>query len=98
MPTTLRRSTLSRDEDYTLIWKEADGRELSVGRIFHAIAGVDPETPWFWGVEFHQAQGRSKPWYGYAADFEVAKEAWKRCWESAEVPIDWPPALKRPSA
>jgi len=71
MPTTLRRSTLSRDEDYTVIWKEADGRELSVGRIFHATAGVSPDVPWFWGVEFHQAQGRSKPWYGYAADFEA---------------------------
>jgi hypothetical protein len=45
-----------------------------------------------------QPRAQCAPSQGYVADFEAAKAAWKRCWESAEVPIDRPPALRRPSA
>jgi hypothetical protein len=81
--------------DYTVTFKAEDGRRLTVGRIFLASAGVPKETPWCWSVEFHQRNGRAAPHDGHAPDLEAAKAAWKRCWESAEVPIDWPPSLER---
>jgi hypothetical protein len=47
-----------------------------------------------WTVEHHQRAGPAGPYDGHAADFEAAKTAWKHCWESADVPINWPPALR----
>jgi hypothetical protein len=78
--------------DFEVFYTAPDGRKLSVGRIFHASAGTAKETPWFWSVEFHQRDKRTPPYQGYVADFETAKAAWKHCWESADVPIEWPPA------
>jgi hypothetical protein len=77
--------------DYTVRWREPDGRELSVGRIFRASAGVPEATPWFWSVDFDQRPGRAEPHEGHAATEEDARASWKRCWESADVPIRWPP-------
>jgi hypothetical protein len=82
--------------DYTVTYRDDDGRALTVGRIFHANAGVPKETPWVWTVEFHQRKGRSEPHQGNAASFEDATTAWKRCWNSADMPINWPPALQLP--
>ena len=79
--------------DFTVFYTAPDGRKLPVGRIFKATAAPQ-ETPWFWSVEFHQRDYRVAPHQGQCEDLEAAKVAWKRCWESADVPIQWPPALK----
>jgi hypothetical protein len=67
--------------DYCVVYRADDRRELYVGRIFKndGITG----RPWFWGLEFHQAQGRIAPWYGQAETLEEAKAAWRKCWDSA---------------
>ena len=79
--------------DFTVFYTAPDGRKLPVGRIFKATAAPQ-ETPWFWSVEFHQRANRVAPHQGQCEDLETAKAALKRCWESADVPIKWPPALK----
>ena len=61
--------------DFTVFYTAPDGRKLNVGRIFQATA-APKKTPWFWSVDFQ--------------DLETAKTALKRCWESADVPIQWP--------
>jgi hypothetical protein len=76
--------------DYTVTFRANDGRAITVGRIFHASAGVPKETPWTWTVEFHQRKGRAEPYQGYTASFEEATVAWKRCWYSGVPPINWP--------
>ena len=86
--------------DFTVFYTAPDGRKLTVGRIFHATA-APKETPWFWSVDFHQRAYRVAPHQGQCEDLETAKAAWKHCWESADVPINWPPALRiqfRPSS
>ena len=80
--------------DYSAVFRADDGREVEVGRVFLARAGIPKDTPWVWTVEFHQRKGRAAPHDGYAADFEAAKAAWKRCWESGNPPINWPPSLR----
>jgi hypothetical protein len=77
--------------DFTVFYTAPDGRKLNVGRIFRAAA-APKETPWFWSVESHQRYYRVPPHQGHCEDFESAKAAWKRCWESGDVPIQWPPA------
>ena len=81
--------------DYTITFVAEDGRTVKVGRIFYAQAGTPAGTPWFWTVEFHQRGHRTPPHQGYVTDFAAAEAAWKRCWRSADVPIKWPPALRR---
>ena len=87
MPLFLRRSD-SDMPDYSVMYRADDGRELHVGRIFKpdAIKGL----PWMWTVEFHQRKGRAEPHQEHVA-------RGKRCWESADVPIRWPPSLAKPS-
>ena len=80
--------------DYTVRFKADDGRQINVGRIFRASAGVPMETPWVWTVEFHQRKGRTAPHDGHAPNLDAAKAAWKRCWESADVPVSWGPLLQ----
>jgi hypothetical protein len=79
--------------DYSIVWR-ADGREFIVGRIFKANADVPRETRWVWSVEFHQRAGRTEPHQGHCATEDEAKAAWKRCWQSADVPVKWPPPLR----
>ena len=82
--------------DYSVMFKAPEGRELHVGRIFYgptARAGTDGE-PWFWSVEFHQRRGRTEPHQGICEGEALAKEQWRKCWDSADVPINWPPALR----
>ena len=43
--------------DYSAVFR-ADDRELEVGRVFLANAGVPKDTPWVWTVEFYQRKGR----------------------------------------
>jgi len=76
--------------DYTVALHAKDGRKIEVGRIF--LAGAPKDRPWLWSLEFYQRKGRAAPYDGNAADFESAKAAWTRCWESASIPIDSPPA------
>jgi len=93
----LRKGKTIHGVDYSVAFKAADGRELYVGRIFYdptARAGMDGD-PWFWAVEFHQRPGRSQPHQGICEGEAAAKEAWCKCWESADVPIRWPPSLSR---
>ena len=44
-------------------------------------------------MQFQQCDGRAAPHDGYAASEEEAKAAWKRCWDSGNLPINWPPSL-----
>ena len=94
MPLFLRRRD-SDMPDYWVMYRADDGRELCVGRIFKpdAVKGL----PWMWTVDFHQRQGRAEPHQGHVLTEDEAKAAWKRCWESADVPIRWPPSLAKPS-
>ena len=77
--------------DYSVIYRDDSGRQLHVGRIFKGHGFVGGGSAWFWGVEFHQAQGRALPFYGQVDTFEEAKTAWHKCWDSADIPIRWPP-------
>ena len=97
MPLFIRPNDFTQP-DHSVVWREDDGRELHVGRIFHANAGVPKETTWVWTVEYHQRKGRAGPHQGYCATEDEAKDAWKRCWESADMPIRWPPSLRKPPA
>jgi hypothetical protein len=81
--------------DYSVIYKDPDGRELHVGRIFKNHGLVGGVRPWFWSVEFHQRNGRTPPHDGQVETLEEAKAAWRKCWDSADTPIHWPPALRR---
>ncbi len=76
---------------YSVMYCADDGHELYVGRIFKldAIEGL----PWMWTVDFHQRKGRAEPHEGHVQTEDEAKAAWKRCWESADVPIRWPPTF-----
>ena len=81
--------------DFSVIWREPDGREMSVGRIFFsANTGGVPRPPWMWTVEYMQRKGRAEPHQDFADDREAAMAAFKACWESADVPIHWPPGLR----
>ena len=102
MPTILSALTLPKtivlrpngfsQPDYDVIHKDPDGRERSVGRIFHGTSGtVGGATPWFWTVEHHQRRRRAAPHQGRCDTLDEAKAAWRRCWDSADVPIHWPP-------
>ena len=81
-------------QDSDVVYKDPDGRELGVGRIF-LDAMASGVTPWFWSVEFHQRRGRTEPHQGQADDLEAAKAAWRRCWDSANTSIHWPPSMRR---
>jgi hypothetical protein len=83
--------------DYDLIYYEDDGRKLVVGRIFLAreTGPASTERPWSWLINLHQQPGRTPPCSGLAVTFEEARAACKRCWESSNVPLDWPPSLRR---
>jgi hypothetical protein len=99
-PIGLPLGTLAIDQpdknrpDYTITFIAKDGRKIVVGHICKATA-APAETPWFWTVEFHQRAHRTLPHQGFVADFDAAEAAWKWCWESADVPIKWPPSLRR---
>ena len=59
----LRRNEFE-GEDFSVIYRDADGTEHDIGRIFKRMAGQPQETPWFWAVEFHQREGRTPPHQG----------------------------------
>jgi hypothetical protein len=88
MPLTIAPNEFTQP-DYTIWYTADDGRKLAVGRIFRASAGTPDEALWFWSVEIGQRGGRTPPHQGYAADEGAAAREWKRCWESADVPINW---------
>lgn len=88
----LRTNDFHTDQaaDYSVIWKDPDGRERKVGRIFHDPNGTAWGGPqWFWGVDFHQWKGRAQPYSGRAVDLKEAQTKWRRCWDSADVPVKW---------
>ena len=75
-------------QGYEIIYKDPnDGRELTVGRIF--CLGGDKQ-PWFWGITSSQRQGRAEPHQGHAETLDQATAAWRKCWDSADTPINWP--------
>ena len=83
--------------DFSVVWRDPDGRELHVGRIFfNANTGGIPRPSWLWTVEYHQRKGRTEPHQGFAGDREAAMVAFKACWDSADVPIHWPPGWRLP--
>ena len=85
----------TKKPDYSVVYRAGDGRELYVGRIFESCGMKG--LPWMWTVEFHQRKGRPEPHQGHVLTEEEAKAAWKRCWDSADVPVRWPPSLVKPS-
>ena len=42
-----------------------------VGRIYKPISHAPRETPWFWGLDFHEWQRSDGPQYGQVATLEV---------------------------
>lgn len=87
----MRPTGLGLQNDFSVVWKEP-GRERHVGRILYTEnATAKGVGVWFWTVEFHQRGGREEPHQGNADSKEAAKAAWRRCWDSADVPVKWPP-------
>ena len=80
--------------NYSVIYRHDGGRELTVGRIFKNHGFTGGAQSWFWSVEFHQTQGRATPHNGQVETLEEAKAAWRKCWDSADVPINWPPSMQ----
>ena len=68
-------------------------RALAIG-FFHqpTRSPLSDLGAWDWNIEFHQRPGRAFPHWGTADTLEDAMAALKACWESADVPIKWPPA------
>ena len=74
--------------DSDVVYKDPGGRELGVGRIYRDTTGtIGGATPWFWTVEHHQRQGRASAAQGRCDTLDEAKAAWRKCWDSADVPI-----------
>jgi hypothetical protein len=90
MTVVLRRNNLGGTDDYSLVYHHADGREVTVGRIFKNPGLAGGERPWLWSLEVRQRPGRAEPYHGQLDTLEEAKAAWRKCWESADVPINWP--------
>ena len=88
--TIVLRTNQFRQPDYSVIYTDPDGRKRVVGRIFRNHGMVGGGQPWFWGIDYFQRKGRSKPHQGQVDTLERAKAAWRRCWDSADVPINWP--------
>jgi hypothetical protein len=88
MPLTIERNEF-KQPDFTIWYTANDERRLAVGRIFRASG--EPDVLWFWSVEIDQRAGRTPPHEGYEVDELAAMRAWKRCWQSADVPVNWPP-------
>lgn len=93
--TIIMRPSEFSQQGYHLIYKDPDGRELTVGHVFRLTGD---ERPWFWGVTFFQRQGRAEPHQGHAETLNEATAAWRKCWDSADVPIHWPPSMQRTAA
>ena len=92
-----RRNQDFSSDDFSVIYRHGDGRELYVGRIFRTnTARSDGRELWLWTVEFHHRQGRTPPHDGQEENIERAEIAWRRCWDSADMPIHWPPSMRRP--
>jgi hypothetical protein len=73
-------------EDFTVICKH-EGRDREGGRVFRTNAARADGAPiWVWTVEFHQRKGRAEPHQGHEFTLEGAQAAFKRCWESADLP------------
>jgi len=87
MPLFFNRSD-SATPGYLVFYRADDGRELYVGRIFKSDG-----LPWMWSVEFHQRKGRAEPHQGHVVTEDEARAAFKHYWESADVPINWPPSF-----
>jgi hypothetical protein len=95
MSLSLKANDLGPD-DYSVIYRDPDGRALSVGRIFlYPSHGTEALPPWFWTVEFHQREGRPAPHQGRSETLSAAMAAFRACWDSADVPVRWTPALPR---
>src|SRR5688500_2072161 len=73
-----------------------DGRERDIGRMYRDTTGtVGGASPW-WSIT--NVGGRAEPHQGRCDTLEEAKAAWRRCWDSAETPIHWPPSMQRDSS
>jgi hypothetical protein len=77
--------------DFAVTWREADGRAVRVGRISRANAGAPDGTPWVWTIDLFQRAGRAEPHQGHAASEDEARAKWQEHWDSADVPVRWPP-------
>ena len=92
----LRPTNEFTQPDYSIVYKDPDGRALGVSRIYRDTSGtVGGATPWFWTMEHHQRQGRAEPHQGRCDSLDEAKAAWRRCRDSADMPLHWPPSTRR---
>ena len=89
-----RRSDVGPDH-FVIVHKESDGRELAIGFIHNPTrTNLTSLGAWEWNIEHHQRAGRSLPQWGTSETLGGAMAALKACWESADVPIKWPPAIR----
>ena len=77
---SLRVGQTIHGQDYSVVFKAHDGRELHVGRIFYdpTARAARQGEPWCWSVEFHQRKGRTEPHQGICEGEVAAKQAWNR--------------------
>jgi hypothetical protein len=67
------------DARYTESYNVFEGRH--VGRIYKAVSHAPRETPWLWGLEFHEWHGSDGLQYGNVATLEAAKQAFRAAWD-----------------
>ena len=89
-----RRSDVGPDH-FVIVHKAGDGREIAIGFIHNPTrTNLTTLGAWEWNIEHHQRAGRSLPQWGTSETLNGAMAELKACWESADVPIKWPPAIR----
>jgi len=69
-----RRNEDFSGDDFSVIYRHSDGRELHVGRIFRTnTSRADNREVWLWTVEFHQRRERTPPHDGQEPTVERAE-------------------------
>ena len=93
--TLYRRPSDVGADHFVIMHKESDGRKLAIGFIHQPTRSpLSVLGAWEWNIEHHQRSGRSLPQWGTSETLKGAMAALKACWESADVPIKWPPAMR----
>jgi hypothetical protein len=63
--------------------RTGSGRDMTDSKLANLVGGG---RRWFWGVDFFHRQGRAEPHQGQVDTLDEAKAAWRKCWDSADVP------------
>lgn len=80
MTLTLRPNEFTQP-DFSVVWRDEEGRTKVVGRIYQAWPGGTADY-WFWSVDFFHRKGRAEPHQGRAESEALVRAAWKACWDS----------------